>query len=106
MSYRQQIHIDYEQLFSNADNGGEELTNETEEERIKRLAEEKESSEANEFWNWYNYIYSLAKGDLVQVEKVLEVNFRLSITHKLFELRHKKTTEWYDFRRYNLTARA
>ncbi len=75
---------------------------ETDEEKSLRLKEEKENEDVTEFWNWYSFVYTLADGQFVNMEKVFEQKIRLALTHKLFELRHKKIAEYYAFGRYNI----
>lgn len=70
---------------------------ETEEERKERL-----KSEKNSFWNWYEFIYTLAQGRFMDIDNVLNQNYKLALNHKLFELKHKKIREYYDFGRYNI----
>lgn len=82
----------------------DELINETEEEKELRLKKEKELEEAREFWNWYNFAYSLAEGKVYEMEKIFKTNFRLCMTHKLFELKHKKIAEFYAYGKYNIGA--
>lgn len=38
------------------------------------------------------------------MEAVLKQNFLFTLTHKSFELENKKIREYYDYRRYNITA--
>jgi hypothetical protein len=44
----------------------------------------------------------MAKGNLLEIEKLFEVNFILTLNHKAFELENKKKAEFYDYRRYNI----
>lgn len=53
-------------------------------------------------WNWYNYFYILAKGDITRMPEVLKMNFLFTLMHRAFELENKKTAEYYDSGRYTI----
>jgi hypothetical protein len=68
------------------------------------LKEEKiEQQNANK-WSWYQFVYVLAQGDICKMETIFKTNFILTLNHKAFELENKKVKEYYDFRRFNITA--
>jgi hypothetical protein len=73
---------------------------ETEQERRERIAEERAAKK----WSWFSFFYGLAQGDITKMESVLKLNILFTLTFKSFEIENKKIREYYDWRRYNLTA--
>jgi hypothetical protein len=104
LSYCQQERRDYAGLFTSdpAEEDLDPIIGETEEEKKIRLEEERKELENEYEKSWTLFIYSLAEGSFLNVEKVLKSNYRLALWYKSVEKLNKKTTQYYDWGKYNI----
>ena len=47
-------------------------------------------------WNWFGFVYSLAKGDPTKFDELLKLNFLFSLTFKSFEKDNKHVEQYYN----------
>lgn len=78
----------YETLF-NSPLSDEEDIRETEEDKIARQNEEENTKNERRRMGWHSLCYYLADGNVLQFEKILQMNAHLALTHKAFEEGHR-----------------
>lgn len=95
--YRKGIYSKYSGLFTREEPSDDEPTSEAEKKRIKKEAER------NQKFAWFAFFYQMAKGCPVKMKEILELNFIYLLNFRSYEVQNKKTSEYYDYGRYNVT---
>jgi hypothetical protein len=81
LQYRDRVLSDYADLFSEPD---------------------EDTEETDILFSWYEFVYTLAQGRFVDVEKIYNSNLIEAFTFKLFEKKRKKISQYYDWGKYNI----
>jgi len=93
--YREKLLSNYPGIFPKRDTID---PNEPEDERKEREAEERKQDK----WSWFLFAYHLAKGSILEHEKIFGLNFIYVLNFRSCEIENKKAFEHYDYSRYTI----
>ena len=88
MEFRRGIFSKYIGLFDDA-GGGDDTDTDLVGLTKKQLDEIKKNNELNNRFQWYSYVYHLSNGDITKFDKILDMNFILSLNHISYEKQFK-----------------
>lgn len=95
--YRKGVYSKYSGLFTRAESEDDEQVSESEKKRAIKEAER------NQKFAWFAFFYQMAKGCPIKMSEILELNFIYLLNFRSYETQHKKTAEYYDYGRYNVS---